>query len=233
MKTSHIIFDLDGTLVNTIEDIALAMNSALVSHGFSALPLAVYPDMVGWGIQKLAALALEAQSRPQQIPADETDRAALINKLAREALDRYDEIPLRFSRPYPEIPELLHILIDEGFVLAVLTNKPDPVARQVVKGLFPDIPFAVIQGDRIDSPKKPDPDLTRSVMEAIGAAQGHTLFVGDSVVDVETAHNVGCPIVGVSWGFRGPEELVKTGTDHLITTPMELLGIVGLARKGS
>jgi len=222
MKTSHIIFDLDGTLVNTIEDIALAMNSALTAHGFAALPLKAYPDLVGWGIHRLAELALASQG----ISTGDSDGASLVNRIAEEALARYDEVPLRYSKPYPGIPELLHTLIDDNLVLAVLTNKPDPVARQVVSGLFHEIPFACVRGDLPDAPKKPDPALTLLVMNTIGAIPEKTLFVGDSVVDVETAHNAGCPVVGVAWGFRGPAELIQAGAEHIIHQPGELLGIL-------
>uniref|UniRef100_A0A7C3I8P3 phosphoglycolate phosphatase n=1 Tax=Gracilinema caldarium TaxID=215591 RepID=A0A7C3I8P3_9SPIR len=222
MKTSHIIFDLDGTLVDTIEDIALAMNSALTAHGFAALPLKAYPDLVGWGIHRLAELAIASQG----VSTAGSDGTTLVNRIAQEALARYDEVPLRYSKPYPGIPELLHDLIDAGLVLAVLTNKPDPVARQVVAGLFPDLPFALVRGDLANTPKKPDPALTLLVMNTIGATPQKTLFVGDSVVDVETAHNIGCPVVGVSWGFRGPEELIQAGAEHIIHQPAELLGIL-------
>ena len=111
-------------------------------------------------------------------------------------------------------------------MLAVLTNKPDSVARQVVAGLFPHLPFALVRGDTQDQAKKPDPTLTRSVMEAMGASWQGTFFVGDSVVDVQTAHGVGCPVVGVSWGFRGPAELVTAGADHIINKPLELLELL-------
>lgn len=222
MNTSHIIFDLDGTLVNTIEDIALAMNRALTDNGFSALPLRSYPDLVGWGIHRLAELALAAQG----VSAADANTGDLVNRIAQEALARYREDPLKFSKPYPGIPVLLHYLIDRGIVLAVLTNKPDPVARQVVAGLFPHIPFAIIRGDLQGAPKKPDPAVTLSVMKAIGASQGGTLFAGDSVVDVQTARGVGCPVIGVAWGFRGPEELIQAGADYLVQSPDEIRAIV-------
>ncbi|AEJ18855.1 HAD family hydrolase [Gracilinema caldarium] len=222
MDITHIIFDLDGTLVNTIEDIALAMNRALTAYGFTALPLQTYPDLVGWGIHRLAELALASQG----VSTAGSDGAALVNRIAQEALARYDEVPLRYSKPYPGVPELLHRLHVDGLVLAVLTNKPDPVAHQVVEGLFPGIEFALIRGDRSGAPKKPDPALSRLVMNAIGAPIPGTLFVGDSVVDVQTAHNVGCPVVGVSWGFRGPTELVAAGADYIIQNPAELYTVL-------
>lgn len=222
MKTSHIIFDLDGTLVDTIEDIALAMNSALTAHGFAALPLKAYPDLIGWGIQRLAELALASQG----VSTAGADGTALVNRIAEEALARYDEVPLRYSKPYPGIPELLHRLRVDGLVLAVLTNKPDPVAQQVVEGLFPGIEFALIRGDLVGAPKKPDPALSHLVMNAIGAPTPGTLFVGDSVVDVQTAHQAGCPVVGVSWGFRGPAELVAAGADYIIQNPAELYTVL-------
>lgn len=222
MNASHIIFDLDGTLVNTIDDIALAMNSALTAQGFTALPLEAYPKLVGWGIRHLAERALAVQG----VQTGTADGVALVNSITEAALKKYDEVPLRFSKPYPDIPELLHKLIDEGLVLAVLTNKPDSVAQQVVAGLFPHLPFALVRGDTQDQAKKPDPTLTRSVMEAMGASWQGTIFVGDSVVDVQTAHGVGCPVVGVSWGFRGPAELVTAGADHIINKPLELLELL-------
>ncbi len=218
METTHIIFALDGTLVDTIEDIALAMNRALLPNRFAAQPLAAYPELVGWGIHRLAELALVRQG----VGTTGADGAALVDRIARVAQEYYDAVPLKFSKPYPGIPELLHHLVDAGLVLAVLTNKPDPVARQVVQGLFPHIPFAHIRGDRSGAPKKPDPALTRSVMEIIGAGSRSTLFVGDSVVDVQTAHNVGCPVVGVAWGFRGPAELLEAGAEYIIQRPEEL-----------
>ncbi|WP_304225958.1 HAD family hydrolase [Gracilinema caldarium] len=227
MNTTHIIFDLDGTLVDTIEDIALAMNRALAAHGFTELPLESYPALVGWGIHRLAEQALAKQPvRPdlKELPSADP---AMADRIAQDALKNYDEEPLRYSKPYPGIKELLDILVDKNLVLAVLTNKPDPVARQVVAGLFPHIPFALVRGDLPGGQiKKPDPALTRDVMEVIGAPPDHTLFVGDSVVDVQTARNVGCPIVGVAWGFRGPEELVAAGADYIIHEAKELLAIL-------
>jgi phosphoglycolate phosphatase len=211
-----LIFDLDGTLVNTIGDIALSMNRALEAHGFKALPTEAYPPLVGWGIKRLAYNALPEDSRFD----------AMVEAVSNDALDFYAQVPLRYSVPYPGITTLLEGLTQRGYPLAVLTNKPDPVARSVVAGLFPDIPFVLVRGDVAGEPRKPAPVLTLNVMARMGATAASTLFVGDSAVDVETAHGVSCPVVGVSWGFRGREELEISGADYIIDHPDHLWEIL-------
>lgn len=213
---NYLIFDLDGTLVNTIGDIALSMNRALEAHGFKALPTEAYPPLVGWGIKRLAYNALPEGARFD----------AMVEAVSNDALDYYAQIPLRYSIPYPGIEALLETLEQRGYTLAVLTNKPDPVAQAVVAGLFPRIPFVLVRGDVVGEPRKPAPALTFNVMALMGAAVPSTLFVGDSAVDVETAHGVSCPVVGVSWGFRGREELEISGADYIIDHPDQLWEIL-------
>ncbi len=213
---NFLIFDLDGTLVNTIADIALSMNRALEAHGFKALPTEAYPPLVGWGIKRLAYNALPEGARFD----------AMVEAVSNDALDYYAQVPLRYSVPYPGIEDLLEKLNQRGYVMAVLTNKPDPVARAVVAGLFPHIPFVQVRGDVAGEPRKPAPALTFNVMALMGATASNTLFVGDSAVDVETAHGVSCPVVGVSWGFRGREELEISGADYIIDQPDRLWEIL-------
>ena len=209
---NSLIFDLDGTLVNTIGDIALSMNRALEAHGFKALPTEAYPPLVGWGIKRLAYNALPEGARFD----------AMVEAVSYDALDYYAQVPLRYSLPYPGIEALLEKLKQRGYRLAILTNKPNMVAQAVVAGLFPQIPFVLVRGDVAGEPRKPAPALTFNVIARMGATASGTLFVGDSAVDVETAHGVSCPVVGVSWGFRGREELESSGADYIIDHP-ELL----------
>ncbi len=213
---TSIVFDLDGTLVDTIADIAASVDRALSVRNYSLPAPESYPAMVGWGIRRLVYLALP-----------ETDRdEAVVDAVAADALRFYAEVPVLHSRPYPGIPDLVADLRRRGLTLAVLTNKPDPVARLVVARLFSDHPFAVVRGDLPGAPRKPDAALTRSVLAELGAEPARTLFVGDSVVDVQTAHGVGSRVIGVSWGFRGPEELVAAGADHLVDRADQVVRII-------
>jgi phosphoglycolate phosphatase len=212
-----VVFDLDGTLVDTIADIAASMNRALSLRNLPLPPPEAYPAMVGWGLRRLAQQAL---------PADWQDDA-LVDQVCADAVAFYAKEPSLRSKPYPGIPELIGELHRRGMVQAVLTNKPDSVAALVVDAIFPGHPFVLIRGDRPGLPRKPDPALTREAMDAMGAAMGSTLFVGDSSVDVETGHGVGCPVVGVSWGFRGRKELEDAGADYIVDDAREILSILG------
>ena len=218
---SSLVFDLDGTLADTIGDIAASMNRALAGRGFPVLPDSAYPALVGWGIRRLAFLALSPEARDD----------ATVDAVAADALRFYAMEPAQRTTPYPGILGLVAELRRQGLSLAVLTNKPDPVARRVVDALFPGGSFALVRGDLAGAPKKPDPALTRGVLKEFGAEPASTLFVGDSAVDVATAHGVGSSVVGVSWGFRGPAELREAGADWVIERAEEVLEILEESRQ--
>ncbi|MDR3167118.1 MAG: HAD family hydrolase [Treponema sp.] len=220
MRFKCVIFDLDGTLVDTIEDIAASMNRALEVHGFPPAPLEGYPKIVGWGIKKLAYLALPPAAREGE--AGETIAAAV----AADASRFYAERPLVYSKPYPGIPELLAALRGKGVKTAVLTNKPDPVARLVTAGLFPPGSFGAVYGERPGVPRKPDPASVRNLLRELDCIPGETLFMGDSEIDIETAHGGECHALGVSWGFRPRQVLEKAGADRIIDRPEELLELI-------
>jgi phosphoglycolate phosphatase len=211
-----VIFDLDGTLVDTIADIAGAMNSSLAAHGFPVLDQGDFTEKVGWGIRKLAYLSLPAASRD-----DKT-----VDAVAAGAVRIYAERPVVHSRPYPGIPGLAAELKRRKIKTAVLTNKPDPVARLVVDGLFPPGSFDRICGDLPGRPRKPDPAAAWDLLTELDAVPGETVFMGDSEVDIETARAASCYALGVSWGFRGRELLRRAGADRIIDSPGELLDLM-------
>ncbi len=207
------IFDLDGTLADTIGDIAASMDGALKARGFPLPAPDRYPAMVGWGIRRLAFNALPEGARDD----------AVVDAVAADALERYRRNPVVLTRPYPGIPELLAELRRRGLVLAVYTNKPDPVARLVVDALFPARTFALVRGDVEGRPRKPEPAAGREVLEALGSPAASAFFLGDTAVDVEAGHAAGCPVVGAAWGFRGRDELAAAGADRIIDRAEELL----------
>lgn len=218
LKHKGVIFDLDGTLVDTLGDIAASMNRALSLRGFPELKTEEYREKVGWGIKQLAFLCLNAAS-PGLSDAEET--AA---ELAAEAAVFYAENPLVHTRPYPGIPELLSALVQKKIKCAVLTNKPDPVAQKVVSGLFAPGSFCKVQGEIIGSNlRKPDPTCVWELLVDLNLTPADIIFAGDSEVDMETAINAGCYPLGVSWGYRSAETIRKAGAKKIIDKPEELL----------
>jgi phosphoglycolate phosphatase len=216
LKFTCVIFDLDGTLVNTLEDIARSMNRALEARGFPPVPLASYTDLVGWGIKQLAFLALPPEARDE----------ATVEAVAANAARFYAEEPLVHSKPYPGIPELGAELQRRRIKPAVLTNKPDPVAQLVIEGLFPAGTFDAVRGDIAGRPRKPDPASTWELIMQLDSTPRNTVFAGDSEIDIETARAAECHALGVSWGFRAREILEKAGAQRIIDRPQELLDLI-------
>ena len=215
MKLKHkgVIFDLDGTLVDTLGDISASMNQALKRRGFPELPVEEYGEKVGWGIKRLAMLALPEEARQEEV-------AALV---AADASRLYAETPLVYSRPYPGMPELVGALRQKKIKTAVLSNKPDPTAQKVIAGLFPPGSFDYVQGEIIGKPRKPDPTCVWEILIELDLTPSDIIFVGDSEIDMETAISSGCFPLGVSWGYRSTEIVSKAGARRIIEKPEELL----------
>jgi phosphoglycolate phosphatase len=215
MRYNCVIFDLDGTLVDTIKDIAESMNKSLRFHGFSPVPWEEYPRMVGWGIKKLAWLAL-AES------GDEAAAEENAEKVAAGAARFYAEAPLVYAKPYPGVPEMVAELARKRVSMAVISNKPDPVARLVVEGLFPGNPFRAVRGEIPGFPRKPDPAAVWELLVQMDKTPRETVLVGDSEIDMKTARSAGCFALGVSWGFRSRSVIEKAGAGKIVDKPEEI-----------
>ncbi|GHU64502.1 phosphoglycolate phosphatase [Spirochaetia bacterium] len=216
MKYKGIIFDCDGTLVDTLGDISASMNLALKGKGYPALPVEAYSDKVGWGIKRLAFLCL-----PEDVRTDE-----LAAQVAADASGFYAQSPLAYTKPYPGIPELIAELKNRKLRLAVLTNKPDSVARLVIDGIFSPSAFDVIYGDTKGRPRKPDPACAWEILADLGLTTRDTIMVGDSEVDIETAKASECYSVGVTWGYRPRSVLEGSGAKLIIDKPEEILTLL-------
>lgn len=210
-----VVFDLDGTLVDSLEDIATAMNVALADHGRPAHPIADYRAFVGSGVGVLAERALGAG-------AD----AALRDAVVASFRERYAARLLATTRLYPGVAELLDALAARGAGLAVLTNKPQGAAERIVGALLGRWSWAAVIGDRPDLPRKPDPAGARKAARALGVEPRAALLVGDSDVDVRTARAAGMRAVGAAWGFRGADELRAAGADVVVERPEDVLALL-------
>jgi len=213
LKYKAVVFDLDGTLVDTLGDIAASMNRALKLHGFPPLAEADYRGKVGWGIERLALLSLPDEARQKETAA----------RVAADAAGFYEENPLTFSRVYPGIQELLGNLLQKKIKTAVLSNKPDPVAQKVVAGLFSPGSFACVQGEITGRTRKPDPSSVWELLLDLDITPSNVIIAGDSEIDMETAVSSGCFALGVSWGYRSSEAIIKAGARRIIEKPEELL----------
>ncbi|MDR2792667.1 MAG: HAD family hydrolase [Treponema sp.] len=219
-KFKSVIFDLDGTLIDTIADITLFMNKALALHGLPLAPEEEYKKLVGWGMNRLARSVMPPELR-QCAEAD-----TLAAALAADATRLYGETPVVKTKPYSGIQELLVELKRRKLKTAVLSNKPDVLANTVVNILFPRGSFDIIRGDMAGKPRKPAPEPVWDILMELDSSPRDTVFLGDSEIDIETALASGCHAVGAGWGFRGYETLVKAGAERIIDKPSDFLEVV-------
>lgn len=215
MTFKHVIFDLDGTILNTLEDLALAGNHVCEAHGWPTYPIDDYRYKVGNGMLKLVERFMPA--------ACASDSRTFEQTLA-EFRTYYGEHKEDHTAPYPGIIEMLDAMREAGLELAVLTNKDHVSAAPLVQQYFGER-FEVVQGRVEAFPPKPAAPVTEHVMRELEAEPGTTLYVGDSDVDVQTGHNAGLVVAGVTWGFRGRVELEAEGADWICETPQELLEV--------
>ena len=217
MKNRLAIFDLDGTLLDTIGDLAEACNYMLSLRELGSHTRKEYAKMVGNGILNLVKRAL-----PEELRTDEYVMAA-----RADFLDFYTANIDRHTRPYDGIYEVLHTLQEEGWSLAVASNKFDEGTQKLVRSIFPDIHFSAIYGNKEGFPLKPNAALLELIMKECDADVATTWMIGDSGVDIQTAKNAGVRSIGCSWGFRPRTELEEFGADYIVDTPSEILQILG------
>lgn len=209
------IFDLDGTLIDSLADLAAAMNDALLRQDFPVHPVEKYRQLVGSG---LAVLAERAAGAPNDRFTPNV-KEQLIDDFNRyytaHCLDR--------TRPYAGISALLQALRSKEILCAVNSNKPHAFVRRIVGALFPEQPFADICGKRDGFERKPSPDGANSILQKLNVKPQNAVYIGDSDVDMLTARNAGLPGIGVNWGFRSEQELLQNGASFVAHTTDELL----------
>lgn len=217
MRFEAAIFDLDGTLLDTLEDIADSANRVLAARGLPAHDLDAYRRFVGEGVTVLMRRAVPPERR-----ADES--------FVRECVEAFREDYGRNwrvkTRPYVGVMEMLGALAARGVKMAVLSNKPDDSTRTCAAELLPGVPFEIVAGQREGIPPKPDPAGALEIARIMGVPPARVLYAGDTPIDMETAARAGMFAVGVLWGFRPREELEGAGAQVLIAHPREILALV-------
>lgn len=210
----NIIFDLDGTLLNTITDLGYACNYALEQVGYPTFPIEDYPAKVGNGINNLIRRALPENERTEEN----------ILRVRAHFVPYYNTHNCDYTRPYEGIPELLATLKSQGHHLAVASNKYQAATEKIVNHFFPGM-FDVILGEREGVERKPNPQIVYDILDCLQPSDisCQTLYLGDSLVDYETARNAHVPFVACSWGFVPREQLVTAGIQHIVDQPNEII----------
>ena len=211
-KYKAVIFDLDGTLLNTIDDLGDSVNYMLSQFGYPTFSIEEYKYKVGNGMRKLMQRSLPEGKN------SESD----IDKAMEIFMPYYAEHKMDKTAPYDGITELLEELKKRGIKTAVVTNKAHSAAKPLIDEVFPKL-FDEVTGQKDGVPTKPDPAAVFNTMESLGVSKDECIFIGDSSVDMQTAKNSGAYAVGVLWGFRKADELIENGADKLISEPKELL----------
>jgi len=213
LKRRAIIFDLDGTLLDTLQDLGEAMNAVLDEHNFPGHPVSDYRFFVGEGMEDLVRKVL---------PEQEKGNEALIEKMVEKMRKEYCRRWSRHSRPYPGVPEMLERLEGCALPKAVLSNKPHHFVEEMVKKLLGTWSFAVVQGALPGIPLKPDPAAALEIAREMKIPPGEIILAGDSGIDMQTAESAGMYGAGVLWGFRDADELLAAGARTLLSHPREL-----------
>lgn len=198
MKYKLVIFDLDGTLLDTLDDLSAAVNHAMQQRGFPLHTRDEYMKMVGHGARNLMRQAL---------PSDHKDDEALIDAVLADFRAYYNTHIDVYTKPFPRILELVKKLHQEGVMLAVASNKFQEGTEHLIKEFFPEIPFVAVLGNRPNFPLKPDPEVVGEVLRRSGAKREEAVMVGDSDTDMETAVNGGIGGIAVSWGYRNMADI--------------------------
>lgn len=214
MKFKAIIFDLDGTLVDSLFDLGSSMNKVLLRHNYPIHAMDRYRHFVGNGMRKLVERAL-----PNTFEHD-------IEFYLDELLTIYADNCLMKTQTYTGIEALLQQLKDASIQMAIITNKKHELTDKIIEDLLSDFTFEAVMGDLNDGKRKPDPYHTLAVMETMGVRPSEVLFVGDSNVDIETAQNAGVESCGVLWGFRTKTELIDAGATYVVEKPSEIFEII-------
>lgn len=213
MKYDIVIFDLDGTLLNTIGDLAASVDYVMRSRNLPEHTDAEYRQMVGGGIKRLVERAL-----PEYLSKDEAYVDECVTQFRRYYVDNID----RHTVPYDGMHELLRDLQRQGVKLAVASNKFQHGTDRLVSKFFSDIDFVAIEGNREGAPLKPDPQIVTGILERTAIAKERAVMIGDSGIDIRTASAAGIDSVGVAWGFRFAEELYEAGAERVVSTVDEL-----------
>ena len=206
------LFDMDGTLLDTLDDLTAAVNHTLEQYGYPRRTREEVRRGLGNGAVKLMASAL-----PQ---GEDTPEFAAIMRDYKAWYQAHTSV---LTRPYPGVPELLERLRQAGCKVAIVSNKPHGAACELAEQFFPGVPTF---GESPATPRKPAPDMVQTVLSRLGAEPGQALYVGDSEVDVDTARNAGLAMIGVSWGFRGRAALESAGAPAVADTPAQLLELL-------
>lgn len=213
----YVLFDLDGTLLYTLDTIAYHLNATISDLGLGAVSRDDTRRFIGNGARKLVARALAKNG---------IDDDGVISRVLELYNSSYDNDPLPLTHPYDGVKELVDVLCEMGITLGVVTNKPEPTAKKLVDSFFPGR-FSFVRGGKEGIALKPDPEESLSLLHQHGGTAAECAFVGDSDVDVHTGRNIGAALtVGVSWGFRSKEELVSLGADVVCDSAAEVLEAV-------
>ena len=213
MKYDIVIFDLDGTLLNTIGDLAASVDYVMRSRNLPEHTDAEYRQMVGGGIKRLVERAL-----PEELAANESYVDECVTQFRRYYVDNID----RHTVPYDGMCELLRDLQRAGVKLAVASNKFQHGTDRLVSKFFGDIDFVAVEGNREGAPLKPDPQIVTGILSRAGIAPERAVMIGDSGIDIRTAQAAGIDAIGVAWGFRFAEELYEAGAERVVSDVEEL-----------
>ncbi|MEO0094297.1 MAG: HAD family hydrolase [candidate division WOR-3 bacterium] len=211
-----VIFDLDGTLLDTIRDIADSMNEVLKRMGFPIYKTEDYYYFVGEGMKALCEKVIPKKNHTSE----------LIAECVKLMKSEYQKNWYKNTKPYPGISNLLKDLQTKNIKMAVHSNKPDEFTKLFIKRFFPDITFTAVIGESPNFPKKPAPDGALHLARIMALRPVQVIYLGDSDIDMKTAIAAGMYPVGALWGFRTAEELMDAGAKKLIKTPEELLKII-------
>ncbi len=212
-KWDAVVLDLDGTIADTLRDLADACNSALIKNGYRPYNCDGYKSMVGNGAKRLVERATREENKE------------LVEQVLSDFIFFYNRDCLRFTKAYKGMNKILSTLKKSGVKLLVVTNKPDTQAQVITAELYGKNLFSGVYGVREGRKTKPDPGLTLDALASVKATPGNSLFIGDSDVDMYTAKNAGMKCAGVTWGFRSKDELISARADYIFESPWDILQV--------